>query len=765
MFINTKQTQISKPFNFKEIITKYTHHWYFFALGVSLTFFAAFLYLRVTKPIYQINASLMVKDDEKNPDDKSALYELNLTDPHKAAENEIGILQSRNLIGQVVNDLQLWCGYTIENGLSTQELYSSSPVKFKLLKTKIPGDLDKKQLQIKIKDKTAFFLKMPGGEFKAFGFQDTVSSDFGTWQLIPGTTLDNFAGSTVNINLSDPDKISNQYQKNIDVSLLDKKAPTIELSINDRIVQRGKDILNDLIRVYNQAAVTEKNRVTQSALSFIDKRLSSLTGEVGNAEKQVESFRSSHGLTDISSQSQIYLQNVQSNDASLNQVNVKLNIISGIEKYLNSNQNSINPPSTLGIDDPALGNLIEKLSALQLQRSQLLASVPADNPAFNPIDKQIASINAAIKEKITSIKSSLRSTKNELESFNSKVESSIKNMPNQERQYVDLKRQQSIKESLYVYLLQKREEVSLSYASTLADARIVDNAYSGPVKWPQNSVVYALAFLLGLTLPAGVIYGKGIIRNKITTIRDIENTIDVPVIAELAFIKSQNPIVIDKRKNFVIAEQIRMLRTNLLHLFGNKENGRVSLITSSVAGEGKSFVSINLGISLASSGKKTIILEMDVRKPKISEAFGLSNRHPGLSDFLTKKIPIQNIIQASALIDNLYILSCGSIGDIAPSELFEKKQLAELLKYLQANYDDIIIDTPPMHLVTDAMIVSKFADITLYLIRQGYTGKAELAFINSLDKGQRLPKLNIIFNGIQRTKYGYGYKYDNKYYN
>ncbi|MBS1529443.1 MAG: polysaccharide biosynthesis tyrosine autokinase [Bacteroidetes bacterium] len=765
MFINTKQTPASNPFDFQQIAIRYIHHWYFFIIGLVLALSAAFIYLQITNPIYEIKAALMVKDDEKKTNDKPALYELDLPDSHKSAENEIGILQSRTLISQVVNDLQLWAGYTTKKGLSNQDLYRSSPIKFKLLNARRPGSLDKKNIAIKIKNQELFYLKTPDGAFKTHHFKDTITDDVGTWQLVPDTNLQSYTGSVINIKLSDPDKVSDQYQKAIGIALLDKKAASVELSVNDNVPERGEDVLNDLMKVYNQAQLIEKNRTTKNTMAFIDQRLASLTGEVSGAENQVENFRSSRGLTDISSQSQVYLQNVQANDNLLNQVNIKLSTISGIERYLDLPQNTDDPPSVIGIEDPALSSLIEKLSTLQLQHSQLLATVPEGNPAFNPINKQIAQVKTSIKEKIASIKASLLDTKNQLESFNSRFQSSIKDMPGQEREYIDLKRQQSVKENLYVYLLQKREEVSLSYATTLADARIVDQAYTGPIKWPHKSIVYAVAFLLGFTLPAGFIYGKRIVQNQITSLRDIENATEIPVLAELSFTKTRNPIVISDRKQFAITEQIRMLRTNLLRLLVDKESGRVSLITSSVAGEGKSFVSINLGISLALSGKKTIILEMDLRKPKISEAFGLSKRHPGLTDFLTGDASKPSIIQPSGVVDNLDILSCGSINDTIASELFEKKNLAELIKYLRTTYDDIVIDSPPLHLVTDAMILSKFADVTLYVIRQGHTRKAELAFINTLAKGEKLPKMNIIFNGIQRARYGYGYKYDTKYYN
>jgi tyrosine-protein kinase Etk/Wzc len=762
MFINTQPVEDRKPINFKGILTRYAYNWPLFIAGLVLTFSAAYLYLQIANPVYEVKASLMVKDDEKNPDEKSVLYELDLTDSHKAAENEIEVLQSRTLVNKVIKDLQLWTTYTSKNGLSKQDLYTSSPVKFVMLNADSTTSIDKVNLTIKIKDKNSFELKTADGNFKTFAFNSTLKNNFGLWKLVPTSTIENYKGDQVNIALTDLRKTADNYQKAIVIELLDKKTPVIGLSIKDQVPERGEDVLNDLIKVYNNAAIAEKNRLTQSTLDFIDQRLASLTGEVSSAEKSVEAFRSTRGLTDISSQSQIYLQNFQSNDDQLNQINVKLKIVDDIEKYVNSPNGQGNVPATFGIDDPLLRKLLEKLADEQTQHSSLAATVPENNPAFIALNRQIAATRAAIKENVGNIKSSLLTTRQQLETYNAKFESTIKNLPHQEREYIDIKRQESIKENLYNYLLQKKEELSLSYAATKADARIVDNAYAGAPLWPKKSIVFAVAFLLGLTLPAGFIYSRRLVGDKITTLTEIETRVAAPVIAELSYVKTRDALVLDNKKNFMIAEQFRMLRTNLATQ-SDKKSGRIILITSSIANEGKSFTTSNLAMALALSGRKAILLEMDLRRPKISRSFGLKERSTGMSDFLTNSAQLPEIIQSSGY-ENLDIIGSGGLKEISPAELFERKSLADIIQNLQGQYDDIIIDSSPVHLVTDAMILAKYADITLYVIRQGVTGKAELAFINNLDQRKKLNNMNIIFNGIQRARYGYGYKYDNSYY-
>ncbi|RYX87911.1 polysaccharide biosynthesis tyrosine autokinase, partial [bacterium] len=548
----------------------------------------------------------------------------------------------------------------------------------------------------------------------------------------------------------------------IDVTLSNKLATTVTLTLNDPVPQRGKDILNRLIFNYNAAAGIEKRQETKNTLDFLDKRIDSLGIDLTKTEKKLESFKSSKSLTtDISEDSKISLQNLQANDTRLNEVNIQLSVIEGIVRYVNSPVNTGKAPATLGITDVALSSLIEKLATLQLQRERLLATTPETNPDFEPINRQIAITRTAIKENVKNIKSSLLSTRNKLQSYNSGFESSIKNIPTQERELVSIKRQQAIKENLYNYLLQKREEVSVSYASILTNDRIVDQAYSGTPK-SNKSLAFAVALVLGLGLPAGLIFARNSLSNKITTPQEIKDKLDIPVIAELPYEVTKNAIVINGNTT-AISEQFRALRTKMHYLYGEKEDGRVTLLTSSVPSEGKSFVSGNLALALACSGRKTIILELDLRKPQLTKNFNLADHYPGITDYILGKVSLSDIVQASNLDHNLRFIGSGTNVN-NPSELLEQKQLNDLILELRNQYDDIIIDSPPVHLVPDAMILSRLTDQTFYMVRQGFTEKLELPFIKELNDQKQLTNINLIFNGIERLKYGYGYKYNNKYY-
>jgi capsular exopolysaccharide synthesis family protein len=409
--------------------------------------------------------------------------------------------------------------------------------------------------------------------------------------------------------------------------------------------------------------------------------------------------------------------------------------------------------------------MLDRLTEVQLRKQSLLANNPPDNPVFEPINNEISTLQTNIREKIRNDKETLLLTKSQLQTTNERATNQIRSVPGQEVQIGGMQRDKDVEAKLYTFLLEQREQLSLKYASTVSDAKVVDYAHAGDAKWPKSSIVYFLATFVGMFVPIGIIYTRNSFDNKITHRRQIEQEVDLPILGELSFQESSTPIVITKeRGSFAIGEQFRALRSKLYQVLNNTESGKVGLVTSSTSGEGKSFVSANLAVTLAYAARKTIILEMDLRKPKIAAIFELSDDHAGISDYLENDfMPIDGLIRPSG-IAGLDVMSAGTIQN-NPSELLEKSNLDDLISYLRQRYDFIIIDTPPIHLVTDALIIARVVDAGLYVIRQGYTLKEELDFINEVKSENRFPKLNLIFNGIKREKYGYGYNYNNSYYN
>ena len=761
MYAQTPAASRNKPkpvnsedvLNFREILGTYLYHWPLYILLIIVCGGAGFVYSKLVVPGYEIKASIVLSDDkDAKSSHKDVLDQLEVTDAPKIVENELQILKSRNLMSKVVYDLKLYINYSLDSKLVKKvDLYKKSPIEFQLINGQLIGD---HKFEVVIKDANTFLLKGAFDKTKLFHFSQTLSNGFGTWKLNPTKDINDYIGSTIHVTVSDPNAVANSFQGAIAVNLLDKQASTIELSYTDQLPQRGKDVVNDVIYRYNEENMNAKNLLTQNTLDFIDKRLASLRGELSTAENDVQSYRSSRGINDISKQSDAYLQNTQSSDRDMQDVEIQLSTVRAIESYVNS-PGRTSVPSTAGITDQGLSSLVQKLVDLQQERERMLANTPESNPIFDPINSQIKAARSAIKENIASAKTTLLAKKNQLQSFSNRAQSQIRSVPKDEQGLVTLMRAQQLKETLYNYLQQKREEVALSYASTQVDARTVDTAYVVPPKASKRMIPIAAGFAMGLFIPTGLILGRHTFRNRISTKKDITRAVGIPILSELTFEKSKNPIVVHDRGKFALAEEFRTLRTKLHYLHDKTEKGRVTLLTSSIATEGKSFVATNLAVALAASGRKTVILEMDLRKPRVTAVLDIKKDHVGISNYLSGETTEAKIIQKSELYPNLDVMGSGTI-DTNPSELLEQERTAELFNWLRENYDDIIVDTPPVSIVTDAIILARLVDVTLYVVRQGYTPKTILAFMKNLEEEQHFPKLNIVFNGIEKGRYGYG---------
>jgi capsular exopolysaccharide synthesis family protein len=743
----------------KSLFAKYLYNWRVIVATIVVMLIIAFAYTQIADPVYQVKATLLVntpKDADKPDANQSVLDKIDLPKSSDAVENEIAKLKSAKLINQVISDLQLDVSYEKKSGLTYKDLYSTRP--FKILFIKHNSDADPKaKVFIQLKDSKSFVLKTDDGE-KQYPVNDVMHTDWGTWKLIPTANAASFAGEPIRVSLLDADKLTDYYQKNIDASLEDKLATAVDLSMNTTDKQKGKDVINQLIKVYNDDEIADKNKETQNTINFIDQRLASLTGELSGVEKSISDFKSSNRLTDITSDAKFELEKLQTNDSRLSEINVQLSVIGGIESFVNSPHTADKAPAVIGINDPSLVSSVEKLSELQLKRDQLAATTPETNPDFEEINAQIKTTKATIKDNVKNIKSSLLNAQSKLQSQSSSSESSIANLPGQEQKFISIKRQQSIKENLYVYLLQKREEVSLSYATTVSNYKILDAAHSLPSKWPSKKIIFPAALLLGIILPAIGIYLTQLLKGVVLDPAEVENATEMPVFGEIAAAPAAG-----LAKGGLVVEQLRNLRTQLYDLHGDSRASNVTLITSSVSSEGKSFIAGNIGNTLANTGKKTVILELDLRRSAIKDIFKLSKKQVGISDYLRGNATASKIIQPSGVNPTLDIISSGSAVS-NPTELLENGKLAELIAELKNIYSDIIIDSPPVHLVADAYVIARLSDVTLYVVRQGVTQKSELTFIKTLLKENKLPNMQIVFNGVDVKKFGYGYEYDSAYY-
>ncbi|MES2807200.1 MAG: polysaccharide biosynthesis tyrosine autokinase [Bacteroidota bacterium] len=769
MGVQKANTQIkSRPqvvadddFDLREILTKYIYYWPVFLLFTIITMIGAYAFHLVAKPVYDIKATLLLQEEKASNDIKSSLQDMGIAGAQKKVENDREILQSRRLIEMVINDLKLWVSYKVEANHLTENLYKDNcPVEFILLHRN-PNVKAKQKVTITIESSNNFTLKTddPENSDSEYSFSSPISTTLGTWQLEPTASLKKFIGKTIIINIDDPKSIVDDYQQNLLVELKDKlESSAVDITLKDQIPQRGQDFVNYLISLYNKNEVLEKNRKTKNTLDFIDQRLDSLAIELNSAEKAVEEYRRAHGLTDVTLQSQSYIQSAQANEGRLNEVNIQLKVINDIEAYINAaNITDRAVPATFNISDQNLVALVQSYTDQQRERARMLATTPEMNPAFEPVNRQIATTRAAIRENVNNIKSSLQVTRKELLTFGSRYRSSIESLPGEDRELAALRRIQASKESLYNVLLQKREETALSYASTLSSARLVDMAYVLPLKPTKALIPFIAAFILGLLIPAGIIYLRDTIKNQVTSRRTIEKLLPMAISGEIEEAQLRSAIVTDEvneRTNFTLVEQFRSLRTQLHYLHDNEGKGRVTLLASSVAGEGKSFITSNLGVALATSGKKTIILELNLYRPVMCEIFNLPTTHPGMSHYLNWESLKEEVIQNSVTYRNLDIITS---GQFIPnfSELLDRKRIEILLDWLRLHYDHILIDTSPLQVIGDANIVSRLCDITLYVIRKNFTSNKQLPFISNLHAEQQLPNMSIVFNGVESVKDSY----------
>jgi capsular exopolysaccharide synthesis family protein len=539
----------------------------------------------------------------------------------------------------------------------------------------------------------------------------------------------------------------------------------------------GADIVNQLMEEYGDYTKELKNRTADQMITFIDNRLKVIGGELDSVQNKLLRYSQDNNIIDIGAQSSGYFGNISEADKAINEQHLRLNMVELIEGYLKDNKNRNGPlvvPSSLGLDDGTLNELVGGYNKLQLDRQQLLdGNVPEGNPFVKENKQQIEKLRQSIIENLSNIKNSYAKTINAFEENSNRAESQLKILPYKEKGFLEIKRQVDYKQTIYNLLQEKREETAISRASTIANTQIVERAYvsNTPVK-PNRRSIQLMAILLGIALPALFVFAGEILNDKVSTRFDIEKITTAPILGEVGHSYSDKVLVVNKTTRSMVAEQFRIIRSNLQYIIGKAEKFTL-LVTSSFSGEGKSFLSTNVGAVLALAGKKTIILEFDIRKPKILSGLNMP-KGPGITNYLVGKSDnLQELIKQVPDTENLFVLSCGPVPP-NPSELLLEARVDEMFTWLRQHFDIIIIDTAPVGMVSDAQTLSKFADCTLYLTRQGHTFKKQVVLIDEFYRENKLPKVAIIINDVKmkagygyygygRYGYGYGYGYGSYY--
>jgi capsular exopolysaccharide synthesis family protein len=749
----------------KKIFFKYLTYWKWFLLSFVCLLLLGVGYLFTLSPEYKIEASILIKDEKKlgGTGAASMLEDLDLFSSKKIVENEMDILRSYTLLEEVVQELNLQVRYTVKDGLRTRELYGDSPLKVEVITP--TEELYEAPLAFSFEQD---HLVVNGIYYPKNAL---ITDSFGSIRttVFDSLLVDFDDTKIITVYFSPQEALVEDLHSSLDITTSAKGTSVINLSLLAAVPQKGKDILNRLIQVYNKAAIADKNNMAGITLQFIDERLKLIAMDLQHVEQDVEDYKSAQGITDISAEAELFLESVQKNDIELNKVMIQRDILKHIEQYVLSNTTGGTTPATLGLSDPTLLSLIAALTELETERTKMLHSVKEANPKIQALNDQINALKGNIIDNIKILRRSLEITQRSLKTENRRIESIIQAIPKKERGLVDITRQQSIKNELYVYLLSKREETAISYAATVSDSRLIDAARSSlfPVA-PKKKMILLVFGLIGLLLPVGVLWVIDLFDDKISTKDEIEKKLKAPIIGEISLVEQGAKLLSVMKSRSKHGEQIRTLRTNLEFM---QAGGGIKtiLISSSVSGEGKSFLSANLGIALAALNKKVVALGFDLRKPGLHKVFGADNEE-GLSNYLAGQVTLHQIIRKTDISENLDLITCGHVPP-NPQELLQGATLPQLFEELRREYDYIVIDTPPIGLVSDAIILDRMADVTIYVIRQNYTPKDRIKFINDLYHAKKLKNFGLVINGIKEEKwYGYyhrsygSYKYYRKYY-
>lgn len=741
--------------DFRAMFMRYVRNWPWFVLSLLLAVAAAYVYLLYQAPVYKVHASLLIKDEKKNGlSEEGLMKELNLFSSSKVIENEIEILTSYTLMDRVVSTLGLDVRYFHPTKAFNEEIYGESPIR--LIIEKPNPELYKSDLEFTFPNpKTAVLNGV------SYPVNESIKTPYGQLRIFVRKPLNNTV-EPILVTVLPHSKAVDAYLTSLKVDPATKQSSVLEMSLQEAVPDKGEAILNQLISEYNREAVFDKNKEADKMLNFIEERLGLIAGELSTVEKEVELYKSTQGITDLSVQAQTFLSTVQQNDAQLSEVNIRLGSLDDIDRYVHKPSDGKNmAPATMSLSDPVLTGLLTKISELELKREESSRIMSVNSPLLQSLDSQIKAIKLSIGDNIQTMRQQLTSSRNQLLANNRRIEGMIRTVPGKERALLNITRQQVIKNGLYTYLLQKREETALSAASTVSDSRVVDKARTSDVPVaPVKNTVFLLFGLIGLMLPVGFIGLKESLNNRVLRRSDVEEATHVPILGEI--VKSRqmtaDNLIFKPRMQSVIGEQIRSLRTNLQFLRSDPHKSQVLLFTSSISGEGKSFISLNLGASLALVDRPTVILEMDMRKPKLHQSLHIENR-AGLSNYLIGEASIDDLLRPILGYENYFIITAGPLPP-NPAELLSSPRLGQLFDELKARFDYVLVDSPPVGLVTDSQLIAPFADATMFLVRHDHTPKNHLRMVDTLFREQRFQKLSIILNGVGE---GESYYYSSNY--
>jgi tyrosine-protein kinase Etk/Wzc len=751
------------------IFIKYFSFWKWFLLSLSITIGLGYFYLKVTRPVYEVTASVLLKDDKKGSGmaEFDALKEMGVFDVKNNVDNELEVLKTTTLVQQVVNELGLFASYKKVGALKNSILYGdecpikvwmvtssldtiSSPIEFEAEvnengSIQFSGTLNKKDYNVHVKSGDSTIL-LPFG---------LLSFKMNNHCVIH----DKFS---VYITLYKPEQVADNFLKNLTMDLTTKMTSVVSIKLKSGSIKLAKDFICKLIEIYGREDIKDQNLVADNTAQFIDKRLISLANELNDVETDVQNYKQNQGLTDIQSEANLFIEKTGDYEQKRLEVETQLAVLSDIDDYVKRKENKFKLlPANAGIQNSSLSELIKNYNLLILQKSRLSRTASQSNQAMIDLNYQIESTFNTVQMSLANEKRSLQISLKDLVNKDKQNMSRIKSIPRQEREYTKIKRQQSIKEALYLFLLQKKEENFLNMSGVVPKAKIIDKprCEGNPVS-PKGSIIYLISIVFGLLIPIILISIAELFKYQIESKEELEKLSNVPILGEILKHNKVGNVMIQPNNTDTFTEMFRLLRTNLLFLLDEPDK-KVITVVSSISGEGKTFIAINLAMSLAILDKKVLVIGLDVRKPRLGEYIGIEDK-TGITLFLSGHLEKSDLIRPSGVHPNLSVITAGPVPP-NPNELLTKSILDDLIQEYRKIFDYIILDTAPVGLVSDSFSLNRLTDINLYVVRSGYTPKKNIADATILYKQKKLKNMCFILNASDISKKSYQYGYGKKY--
>lgn len=772
--------------DFQTIYSTLILNWKWFLLSIVLCCALAVAYVKLAPKVFQSSTKILIKDDESKKSGGAASaaaaamsnLSLGFMSSSNGIDNEAEILNSRFLVQQTIKNLKLYAEYKHGGMLVDTLIYAKQEVNvdmdttslkqlnapMKLTITREGGIYHVKGKYFKPIDAETFE-KAPYEINKALAkLPAQIRTKAGTLTLTQNPVYELKEGTELKVEMISPFKASKEYFKRLTMNQTKKTANTVELTFNDESRERGVDFLNGLIDAYNYQANIDKNEIQKRTEDFINSRLAKISTELTGNDTNLEKYKQKNRMVDIGLNAKQAVLSFDQFDQELNKANMQVELLNEIGKYMDQPANKYQPiPTNVGLEDESATALIGQYNSLALTRKQLLHSASEDSPVVTPITAQLEDLMTAIKRAMFQARINMKIQRNSIADMASKYEKTIGVTPEQEKALTQIGRQQSVTSGLYLMLLQKREETSMSLASTADKAKIIEPAAFVDKVSPKGIIALLIAFILGVAIPAGIIYLRELLRSKILGHDDVEKLTQLPIIGDIPTASangSKGNIVIQENKSNLMSEIFRGLRTNLQLAGDDKE--KVFIVTSTTTGEGKTFIASNLAMSLALLEKKTIMVGLDIRKPRMAELFSIGDRQHGITNILANEEcnweEVKAQIVASGVNHNLDLLTAGPTP-ANPGELMVRKSLKQTIALLKEHYDYVIIDTAPVGLVADTLQLSKLADRTLFVCRADFSTKSSFTYINKLDEQKKLPNISIVINDIDLSKKKFAYSY------